>query len=160
MHFNNFQTNGSIRRVIPVLLQSDSQKFIDKLVNNPTAKYAVIRLAVKLNYQNQRLPADRRFVICKESFAMSPMVIFAQKSSVVLDYINRKIEVFKTAGLIDLWLKRFINKNSKNIDNIHMNPLNFDHVKACFLVLAVGNVLSFAAFLVENLMKLRRSRNC
>jgi hypothetical protein len=146
--------------VIPVLLQSDSQKFIDKLINNPTAKYAVIRLAVKLNYQNQRLPADRRFVICKESFAMSPMVIFAQKNSVVLNDINRKIEAFKSAGLTELWLKKFINKNFKNVGDIHMNPLNFEHVKACFLVLAIGNGLSFAAFIVEKWMKLRRSRNC
>jgi hypothetical protein len=139
-----------ICRVIPILFQSDSQIFINKLVNNPTAKYAVIRLAVKLYYQNQRLPANLRFVICKEPFIMAPMIMFTQKNSVFMEEINQKLELFISAGLTELWIKKFLNSKAKEFGN-HQTALSVEIMEGCFVLLMMGISASFIAFLVEKL---------
>lgn len=120
----------------------------DKLRNQPEENYATIKLKANVEYLNQKLEPELRHTICKEYLAMVPIVVYAQKSSVILSKINQTIDIFKSAGLIEFWYRKNL---LDSLTEIADNPtaLTMHHVKANFMFLFLGGAFSMAVFLME-----------
>ena len=105
-------------------------------------------------YFNLQILKDKRLIICRETYMLIPVVIFAQKDFFLLDAFNEKLDIMNQAGLIDFWYK----KDFKNIDlrdEITKSPkvLSLTDFLACFQVLIFGLIASFIVFLIELIRK-------
>jgi hypothetical protein len=132
--------------------------FSNQLQNNPSANYAVIRLTMNIKYQNQKLSEAFRHTICNEALASADMVIYTQKNFALLDEINEKIELLKSAGLMEFWYHKYIDRSSTKVELTQPIPLALRHVESCFIVLVLGILLSMILLLTEILsMKTRNN---
>jgi hypothetical protein len=122
----------------------------EELINNPNANYAVIRIAAKVRNRNLKQPEDFKLKICKEAFTMAPIVIYTQRNSIFVEEINEMLDLFKSAGLVMHWHDKFVDKDMKTVNN-EPKALEFSHIKASLILLAIGYALSFASFLTEKL---------
>jgi hypothetical protein len=100
-------------------------------------------------HRNKNLPDEQKLSICRQNFATASLVVYAQKNSVFLEEINEKIEVFASAGLTEMWVEKFVSKNTKKPAENEPKALNFGQVKACFVTLVIGSLTSLIAFVVE-----------
>lgn len=139
--------------MVPII-NENLEYFMTKVQTDPSSKGAVIRLKTMMLYYNQKASEEFRRTICKEAFASVSMVIYSQKNFVLLDEFNEKIELFKSAGLIDFWCSQQIDRILMKVE-VSNQPkvLTFEHVKGCFWILMMGSLISFVVFLVELLSR-------
>lgn len=91
---------------------------------------------------------------------MYQITIYATKNYFLVDALNEKIEMMKSAGLIDFWLDEFVDKGYLRV-KIPKYPkvLTLTHLTGSFQVLIFGLLASLVAFLLEFLKrKLRREQ--
>jgi hypothetical protein len=80
------------------------------------------------------------------------------KDFYLLDEINTKIELFKSAGLVEFWHSKFINMDLLNVkDEQHPEVIKLVKIKGCFDIFLIGCFISFNVFVIElTLSKLSR----
>lgn len=76
-------------------------------------------------------------------------MIYARKNFFLLDDINRLIEIFKSAGLVDFWYSKFIKTDIFVDEDKQPKVINLNKFKGCFDVFLFGCVVSLTAFLIE-----------
>lgn len=103
----------------------------------------------KVLYINQFRDAESRYKVCKERVLSIPVVIYTKRDFYLLDALDKKIDAFKSAGLIGFWkfqeVDRFL--KTKNSDDHH--TLTFFQLIGCFYVLLAGCVISFVVLFIE-----------
>lgn len=144
-------------RTIPILYQEDLYKLTNQLPNNPGLNYAVIRQSMKVKYTNLKLSRRMRQTICKEIFASAPTVFYTQKNFVLLEEMNDKIELLKSAGLMEYWDLKY-NDNSFVDVKQQSIPLDMRHVKSSFVILVLGSLLSLILILIEKVTWKKRKK--
>lgn len=80
--------------------------------------------------------------------------MFTRKDFYLLDAIDEKIALFKSAGLIDLW--RYRGQDSKQTKTNLPKVLKLYQLTGCFYVLIFGSFISFCVFLLEVLVRVGR----
>lgn len=125
--------------------------FYLKLINGNSSFKGVVGNALTMAlYTNQISPENSRQKICDEVFATVPMVIYAQKNFWLLQALNDKIELLKSAGLINFWYFQFIdNKYSEALDVKRPKVLTMAQFQGCFGILFGGIVISAVIFVIE-----------
>lgn len=124
--------------------------YLKKIQSDATFKGTYIQALMRLLYQNQQGSTSTRSIICREPFLTLPVVIYTRKNFYLLEAMNEKIEIFKSAGLIEFWLFKDIDKrflNEKEI--IHPKVLTLQHLSGCFWLLVFGIFLSISVLIIE-----------
>ena len=130
------------------------EKYLGMIHSDSDFKGTMGRPLSSVLYFNLQILKDKRLIICRETYMLIPVVIFAQKDFFLLDAFNEKLDIMNQAGLIDFWYK----KDFKNIDlrdEITKSPkvLSLTDFLACFQVLIFGLIASFIVFLIELIRK-------
>lgn len=101
-------------------------------------------------YNNQLGVNSTRSIICKEMFMTVPSVIYTTKNFYLIDAINEQIENFKSAGLVDHWDTKLLDRNILTIEDAK-NPkvIQFRHVYGSFKILISGLIFCVTIFIVE-----------
>lgn len=97
-----------------------------------------------------RIYPDKQTILMKKSLAVIPIVIYTRKNFFLLDALNEKIDIFKTAGLIEYWFFKnynFVNVTAKRIEG--PKKLTVDKLAGCFQILSFGCTISFVIFIIE-----------
>lgn len=97
-------------------------------------------------------PDELRQFYCNEVFLTIPVVIYTRTDFYLMLELNRKIELFKAAGLIELW--DFKGGQKKEFDSstaTQESPkvLTLNHLNGILKIFLFGAVLSFTVFLFE-----------
>jgi hypothetical protein len=81
------------------------------------------------------------------------VVFFARKNFFLLDAINKKIEIFQAAGLIEFWHLKVIDKRLMKIQPSKApTKLTIEQLSGSFFLLISGLIVALIAFAVEFLM--------
>lgn len=133
------------------LIKSDERAFyLRKIQSNPDFRGAYIRSLTMSLYINQIQPRSLRFTICRETYVTMPVVIYTSKNFYLLDKFNEKIELFKSAGLIDHWNFQMIDKKFLTTSEINFpKTLVLSQLWGCFELLLFGYLLDFIALILE-----------
>lgn len=113
------------------------------------SKVSTFRSLERINYWNKANPGQQ-VSIMKTPLAAIPIVIYTRKNFYLLDALNKKIDTFKTAGLVDFWFFK-----SYNLANATARPvedpqqLNVAKLAGCFKILFLGCSISFIVIIVE-----------
>lgn len=109
-------------------------------------------------YLNQNFSESSRFKICKDVLFTSPVVIYTRKNFFLLDALNEKIELLKSAGLIHFWQLQDVDEKFLNvIESEYLEALTVEHLMGSFYILFMGCLASFTVFIYE-IMKVKDRR--
>jgi hypothetical protein len=136
------------------LLSYDKVDFyMNKTQKDPDFKGVVGRLSTMILFRNQKELKESRQKICEEIYTTLSIVIYAQKNFWLLDALNEKIELFKSAGLMNFWLDKYVDRRITNVKQTKSpEVLTLSHLKGSFGMLLCGSLISFVVFLAELLI--------
>lgn len=137
------------------MARNQSEDTLRSIKYDPSFKGAFARSLVKALYYNKINPKINRFQICKEVFLTIPAVFHTRKNFYLLEEIDERIVELKTAGLINHWIRRYIDPNlmAHQEDLDEPKVLTFHDLTACFHILVIGYVASLIAFFCELILK-------
>lgn len=123
-----------------------------KGLHNYDFKGAVASDIMNILFTNQQRPSHLRFKICKELLAFVPTVIYTKKNFYLLDQINKNIDLLKSAGLIDFWNYKLIDKQKiKEEKTNDLKVINLKDLTAVFIVLISGIAISYIVLIYERI---------
>lgn len=93
--------------------------------------------------------------ILREPVLKTSVVLYFRKHHFLLPAVNRKISLFKSAGLIDFWISSFEQTNSKNTKLVSGGPtvLTFHKMSGIFKAWFYGLLITTVTFIFEILIK-------
>lgn len=134
---------------------------MNKIQSDSSFKGAFGRSFLRVIYNNLRKPRHLRDKICNEVFLTIPVVIYSQLDYFLLDKLNEKIEILQSAGLIEFWHYKGIDKGSLNDKDSNVpKVLKVNDLMGCFETLFAGwlcAVIVFAFEMIINLVIIRKS---
>lgn len=93
---------------------------------------------------------DKPTLVLKKQLAVIPIVIYTRKNFFLLDALNKKIDAFKAAGLIEYWFFKDFNLANATAGLLEgPMQLTVDKLAGCFQILSLGFSISFIIFIVE-----------
>ena len=103
-----------------------------------------------VHYLNQNISQSFRYKICNDVLFTSPVVIYTRKNFFLLDALNAKIEILKSAGLIEFWQLQNIDENVlKTKEPDFPQALSVGHIMGSLYILFIGSFASFVALICE-----------
>lgn len=133
---------------------------LKKIQDDPTFKGAFARPFSVVLYLNKKSSITEQFRICEDPYLTIPIVIYTRKGFYLLDALNAEISSIKSAGLIDFWHQKYVNK--RFLHTMYLNcpqPLHLRQLNGCFKTYFVGCFAAVFAFSLENLYFLIRNRS-
>lgn len=118
---------------------------------NPKFKGAVCSSLDEVVYLNQKNFKNFSFHISNEFLKTSPVVFYFPKHTFLVNTMNDKVSLLKSAGLIDFWVSRHMNRRYAKIKAAVLGPrkLNFYQLSGILSVWCGGCVGSFIIFIFE-----------
>lgn len=131
------------------------EKYEKSISKNILVSTAVLNTRTMILNSFLREIVQNDIEICKEIFAKAPLAIYTVKDFWLLEEISEKIELFKAAGLIDLWYFQSVDKVTPISKEMMKKPkrLKLSHFQGCFIIFSIGCGFSFLVFVVEVLHK-------
>lgn len=97
-------------------------------------------------------PKDSANLICNEVVFTYPVVIYTKRDFFLLDAINAKLAIFKSAGLINFWHNQYVDRKiSRRNEENSPKVLHLKHLQGSFQILAIGYLFGFISFVFERL---------
>lgn len=123
---------------------------METIRNDPSCKTAYGQSLFEILYHNQNKPKEMRSKFCKETVLNVPVVIYTRKNFFLVHALNSKIDLLKSAGLIELWRhenidERFLDQNEFK----QPSGLTVDNLKGFFFIFLCGCCLSVVIFINE-----------
>lgn len=93
--------------------------------------------------------------MCKDDFTTISVVMFFRKDFFLVPAINDVISDLESGGLIDYWHMNSIYKLQRygKVQSSQAKKITLDHLDGCFKIWICGNLISFACFIVEFVVK-------
>ena len=154
--------------------QQDQKCFQNKIFRRKTVKFAdypalrlktldarfkggVIQPLLEVIYLNQQNYKNFTFKVLDEYLIDVQIVNYFPKNFYLIEAMNDKIGILKAAGLVKLWMERFIDKSYIKIKQQKTNAkiMNIQQLFGGFEVLIIGVSLATLIFIVELLSKLK-----
>lgn len=106
---------------------------------------------------NQQRPRNFQYHICNDVFMTIPVVIYARKNFYLIEELNEKIGILKSAGLINFWHfqpinKRISLKSSERDKTAAPKVLRLHQLIGTFETLGIGILISSVTFILELLI--------
>ncbi|KAG5681337.1 hypothetical protein PVAND_010782 [Polypedilum vanderplanki] len=145
-HTQNMKFKNQRRAVNSTVL---SEKRLETL--NPLSQHAVSSSLEQILYYNKLNYKNNTLTVCREYLFTFQYGIYFRKNSYLTKMFNKKISLFKTAGLIDYWSSDFISNKYLNmkIDSDGPKKLNMEHLLGSFELLAAGALITIIIFIFE-----------
>lgn len=130
----------------------EKKQLLDKVGGDSSFKGAAGRTQTEILYLNQKVSKDLRhnhneFIICKDVVITIPVVVYTRKDFYLLDELNLKIGMIKSAGLINFWYSQDIQvKTADQKASVVIKALTIHDLMGCFQILVFGLIVSFIAF--------------
>lgn len=141
------------------MTKNEKIETIQKVRNDPNFPGAIALSLRSMLYMNQILGVnERRYYYCNEILVMVPIVIYTQKDFFLINEINNKIEVFKSAGLIEYWDFKGGDEKALNTGK-YPGVLTIDHLTGSFQILILGSFISSIVFIIEILFNFFKKRS-
>lgn len=112
----------------------------------------VIASELVLNSLNKLQPVDRRLELSKDTIMVLNNVFYLSKNSSILsDPIDRHIQLYQEAGLIDAWARRHADRiNVRNrLDKRHPRKLHIKNILGAVVISSIMTVLCVVVFFME-----------
>lgn len=121
-----------------------------------TFKGGVIQPLLEVIFLNQQNYKNFTFNVLKEYLFDVQIVNYFPKNFYLVESLNDKIGILKAAGLVNLWMERYIDKSYIKIkqQRTGAKPMNVVQLYGGFQLLAIGLFLACLAFAVESLTRL------
>lgn len=119
-------------------------------VTDPTFNSAVCQSLTKVTYEIQYM--HRPLIVCNEIIALIPIVILFPKNHFLIQTIDEKIDLFNSAGLINFWVNKYIDKSFiKSLQTRHHYPkqLNIRQLLGGFQIWITCCVIGSITFFIE-----------
>lgn len=119
-------------------------------VTDSTFNSAICISLSKVSYEIQQ--NHRPLLVCNEILVTIPIVILFQKNHFLIQTINDKLALFHSAGLIDFWVSKYIDKMFiKSLQSRHHHPkqLNMRQLLGGFQIWIICCVIGSITFFVE-----------
>lgn len=118
---------------------------------DPSFKGAIFNYMTQILYLNQLNHKNFTYKICREQFLTNQMVFYWHKDFYLLNEFDDKITALAENGLIDQWMKTYINSRYMNLKEPKRGPmpLNFYHLLGSFEVFVGGVLVAGTCFLLE-----------
>lgn len=131
-----------------LFIDSDNLPLIERQQRDHS-KVSTFRSLERIMYLN-RIHPDQQISTMKAPLASIPIVIYTRKNFFLLDALNKKIDTFKAAGLIDYWfLKEYDIANATTMLVEGPKQLTVHKLAGCFKILGLGCGISLVVFIVE-----------
>jgi hypothetical protein len=89
-----------------------------------------------------------RCKVVKEPLLTNQLVLFFRKNHFLVDSVDDVIGIFKAAGLIDLWISKYVRKK-RTIDDQNPKVMTIYDLSGTFEIFFIGSFVSFSSFVVE-----------
>lgn len=124
-----------------------------KIQSQPSFKGAFGRSRTKIYYLNQNSLKELRHKICDNAVVTYPVVIYTRKNFYLIDELNKKIEILRSAGLIDFWNHEIIDVKKSKVEMLSSpKVLSFVHIIGSFQILLAGSVSGCLVFVFEKIL--------
>lgn len=113
-------------------------------------KGALLSSEEHVAFSNKAGFPDRFFHHTDEVFFVFNLVVFMHRQSCLTEEINRYILSFGSNGLLDKWMREFVDESylkERNLDT--PKKLEFSQLLGCFELLFIGLMLSAISFVLE-----------
>lgn len=93
--------------------------------------------------------------IFSETILMNPVVLYFRKHHYLVEAVDRKISIFKEAGLIYFWISRFDKDSRKKKECLVNGPkvMSLHDLSGTFKVWLYGLLISVTVFVLETLKR-------
>lgn len=145
----NFFWYSNFFRIVPSSID-EMRHYFDEISSDSSFNAALGESFKSLYYSD--LYNSKVFAHCRDSLLTIPQVIYTVKDFYLLEAINEKVELLKSAGLIDFWWNQFIETPKVPAQNVPKS-LRLHNFDGCFGILFCGSFLGFVTFLIELFMK-------
>lgn len=122
---------------------------------NPDFSGAVCSSLDEIVYLNQKNFNNFSFHISNEYLKTSPVVFYFPKNSFLVDVVDEKMGLLKTAGLIDFWISKHMDLKYIKGRATETKPsrLSFQKLRGIFIIWLIGCLFGFIVFITEFLLK-------
>lgn len=138
-------------------------KFIDypdlqQKTLNPSFKGGVILPLLEVIFLNQQNYKNYTFNVLKEFLLDVQIVNYFPKNFYLVEPLNEKIGILKAAGLVKLWMERYIDKSYIKIKQEKTSPriMNFQQLLGVFQILSIGVMFAIFVFVCEKFSKSKK----
>lgn len=118
---------------------------------NPSFKGGVIQPLLEVIYANQLNYKNHTFNVLQEYLLDVQIVFYFPKSFYLTKPIDLKIGVLKAAGLVNLWMERYIDRSYIKIKQLKTKAkiMNIQQLSGGFQILVLGLTIATVAFISE-----------
>jgi hypothetical protein len=96
--------------------------------------------------------------ILKETVIVNPIVLYLRKNHFLVQSFNKKLSLFKSAGLIDFFVSKFAGRRSKTDQSRNLKILTLFELSGAFKVWLFGLAIAAMTFVIEIVSKLAKKR--
>lgn len=123
-----------------------------------TFKGGVIQPLLEVIFMNQQNYQNFTFHVLKEYLLDVQIVIYFPRNFYLVEPMNDKIGIFKAAGLVNLWMERYIDKSYLKIkpQKTKARVMNIKQLFGGFQILLIGTLTASFVFIFELMSKLQR----
>ena len=125
-----------------------------------TFKGAVTIDYAQAAYYNKIHHKNDTFKICKEQMFSGQVVFYFQKDFYLVQEFNDKIKYLKAAGILDIWLKKYIDNKYLLFKQpkIRAGKLKFRNLQGGFEIFCAGVLISILVFSMEVVSRFQMMR--
>lgn len=110
---------------------------------------------LEIIFMNQQNYKNFTYTVLKEYLLDVQIVFYFPKNFYLVESMNEKMGVLKAAGLVNLWMERYIDKSYLKIKRQKTQPkiMNIQQLSGGFQILVIGLTISIFMFTLELLAK-------
>lgn len=129
----------------------DDYENIQKATLNPNFKGALVSSNDEIVHLNRINHRNFTYNVCNEVILTVPVVFYTHKNSYLAKIFDEKIDLLKSAGLIDYWISKYVDPKYLRFKTKDPPPstLSFQELLGAFQFFFVGSLFSIALFLIE-----------
>ena len=122
---------------------------------DPSFKGGVIQPLLEVILLNQQNYKNFTFKVLHEYLFDVQIVYYFPKNSFLVEPMDKKMRILKAAGLVQLWMERYIDKSYIKIkqQKTLAKTMNIQQLFGGFQILIIGTFISGLVFSVEQLSK-------
>lgn len=121
---------------------------------------AIVSSSDEVTHLNKKFHKNFIFHVCNEVIMTVPVVFYLKKNSYLTEILSELIENFKSSGLINYWISKYLDPKYLRVKKIYSGPtkLNLRELFGAFQLLALGLICSFISFAIENCFEFVQKR--
>ena len=138
------------RKLVGSKIEDFQMKTLD-----PNFKGAVVGPLSEVIYANLKNFKKFTFRVLPEILFSVPVAMYFPKNHFLVNEINSKISILKSAGLIDWWTSKYLQGRKEPL-TIVPAKLNIKHLAGGFYIFIGGFTIAVICFIIERFVKISR----